>query len=193
MNNYYENYIERKMLPQSKGVFDFQVKSLQEDGIFAGYASVFGVLDSQSDIIEQGAFKASITNRTHEIKLLWQHDMREPIGVITTLKEDRLGLYIEGRLLVSQVARAAEAYALIKSGVVQGLSIGYSPVRFRYDEQKRIRHISQVDLWEVSLVTFPANAAAQITVIKSNDISTNQLRNLHIALDKALKSLSVFN
>jgi uncharacterized protein len=193
MNNYYENYIERKMLPQSKGIFDFQVKSLQEDGVFAGYASVFGVLDSQSDIIEQGAFKASINGRTHEIKLLWQHDMREPIGVITTLKEDALGLYIEGRLLVNQVARAAEAYALIKSGVVQGLSIGYSPVRFRYDENKRIRHISQVDLWEVSLVTFPANAAAQITVIKSDNISTNQLCNLNLALDKALKSLSVFN
>ena len=193
MNNYYENYIERKMLPQSKSIFDFQVKSLQEDGVFAGYASVFGVLDSQSDIIEQGAFKASIANRISEIKLLWQHDMREPIGVITTLKEDALGLYIEGRLLVNQVARAAEAYALIKSGVVQGLSIGYSPVRYRYDEQKRIRHISQVDLWEVSLVTFPANAAAQITVVKNGDISTNQLRNLHIALDKALKSLSVFN
>jgi HK97 family phage prohead protease len=187
MNNYYE----RKMLPQSKGVFDFQVKSLQEDGVFAGYASVFGVLDSQSDIIEQGAFRLSINGRTHEIKLLWQHDMREPIGVITTLKEDALGLYIEGRLLVNQVARAAEAYELIKSGVVQGLSIGYSPVRFRYDEKRKVRHISQVDLWEVSLVTFPANHAAQITVIKSDNISTNQLRNLHIALDKALKSLSV--
>ncbi len=169
----------------------FELKSLSEAGIFAGYASVFGVLDSQSDIIHHGAFKQTIAKRKAEIKLLWQHDMKQPIGVIEQLYEDANGLYIQGRLMINQVAKAAEAYDLIKNGVVEGLSIGYNVVRQHCDEQKNIRHIYQVDLWEVSLVTFPANSSAKITVIKGCNIPAhhNELHQLDYALDKALVAL----
>ncbi len=181
---------------QQHKTLTFELKSLDESGVFAGYASVFGVLDSQADIIERGAFKASIAGldgkgRIHEIKLLWQHDLKQPIGVIEVLREDAMGLYIQARLLVNQVAKAGEAYALIKSGVVGGLSIGYSVVRQRYDEKRKIRHITQVDLWEVSLVTFPANSAAKITVIKGAKYPECELQHLDFALNKALAALQL--
>jgi uncharacterized protein len=168
MDNFYNHNVNRSMLQQSAKTLQFEIKSLSPDGTFAGYASVFNVLDSQRDVIKVGAFSQTIKGRISEIKLLWQHNIGEPIGVIEELKEDSQGLYIRASLLLGKIARADEAYALIKAGVVRGLSIGYSPVRYRYDTPNRIRYISQVDLWEVSLVTYPANAAAQITVLKSD-------------------------
>jgi uncharacterized protein len=144
----------------------FSLKHLEENGVFAGYASVFDVVDSQRDVVLRGAFSDSLQQRQGEIKLLWQHDMREPIGIIEELREDDRGLYLKGRLLM-EVARAREAYALIKTGAVKGLSIGYSPRRYRVDPDSGVRMLAAVDLWEVSLVTFPANAAATVTVVKS--------------------------
>jgi uncharacterized protein len=164
------DFYERKVAPSMReakyceGVLS--LKHLEENGVFAGYASVFDVVDSQRDVVLRGAFTASLQERVGEIKLLWQHDMREPIGIIEELREDERGLYLKGRLLM-EVARAREAYALIKTGAVKGLSIGYSPRRFRTDPDSGVRMLAAVDLWEVSLVTFPANAAATVTVVKS--------------------------
>ncbi len=133
-------------------------------GRFAGYASVFGVTDSQNDIVERGAFAEAVALGGKKVKLLWQHDTKQPIGVLTHLKEDGLGLYVEGQLLLN-LTQGREAYALLKAGQVTGLSIGFTPLRVRRDKQG-VRRIQKVRLWEISLVTFPANASAGVTVVK---------------------------
>ena len=145
---------------------NFEIKSLSEDGVFAGYASVFGIIDSQSDIVEAGAFAEATARQGVGVKLLWQHDVQQPIGTIRRLSEDPFGLYIEAQLLLN-VTRGAEAHALLKAGAVQGLSIGFTPVKYRIDPSTGIRHLKAVRLWEVSLVTFPANEVARVTVVKA--------------------------
>ena len=144
--------------------FSLAVKSLGDDGRFAGYASVFGVLDNHRDVVMPGAFKLDEV-RKKQVKLLWQHRLDEPIGVIEELFEDENGLYVEGRLLL-EGERGREAYSMLKEGAIKGLSIGYRPVRDYVDVDTGIRHLEEVELWEVSLVTFPANEAAQVTVVK---------------------------
>lgn len=203
------NQIEHKVaLPAGERKhFDcaLEIKTLDGEGVFAGYASVFGVVDSQQDIILPGAFRATLTGRTSDIKLLWQHDMREPIGIVEELLEDANGLYVKGRLLL-EVTRAREAYTLLKQGVVSGLSIGYSPTRWKRDEKSGIRRLEALDLWEISLVTFPANEAARVTVVKhapldasgerqwNRALACGDVMRLATALDNAmitLKKLSV--
>ena len=168
-----------------------EIKSLDEQGRFAGYASLFGNVDNQKDVIERGAFTATLQAKTPtEIKLLWQHQMDEPIGQIETLFEDERGLYMEGRLLLS-VQRGREAYDLIKAGALEGLSIGYRPVDYQIDPQSGVRRIASVDLFEISLVTFPANEAAGITVVKGEDaLPPAQLVALNEALSQARGALS---
>ena len=172
---------ERKRLD-----FALELKSIDQQGRFAGYASVFNVVDSQRDIVLPGAFMQTVRGRAGEIKLLWQHQQDEPIGVFDRLFEDARGLYVEGRLLLG-VQRAMEAHSLLKAGAISGLSIGYSPVRYAIDAKTGVRRLSQVELWEVSLVTFPANEAANVTVVKQ--AMPYQLISLSDALDKALKAL----
>lgn len=167
-----------------------ELKSLDEQGRFAGYASLFGNIDNQKDVMERGAFSATLREKGTDIKLLWQHQMDEPIGHIERLFEDDKGLYIEGRLLLS-VQRGREAYDLIKAGALEGLSIGYRPDVYRLDPQTGVRHIIQVDLFEVSLVTFPANEAAGITVVKSDGaLPPSQLVALNDALSRAAAILN---
>lgn len=165
-----------------------QIKSLSEEGRFAGYASVFDVVDSQKDIIQRGAFAKTLRERKGSIKLLWQHQMDEPIGVIERIFEDVRGLYVEGRLLLS-VARAREAYDLVKAGALEGMSIGYTPVSFDYEPESGLRRIHEVSLWEISLVTFPANAQAGITVVKSGGEQPMLLK-LVESLDRAIHALA---
>ena len=175
---------ERKRLD-----FNLQVKSLDSAGRFAGYASVFDMVDSQKDIILRGAFAETLKGRVGDIKMLWQHQQDEPIGIFERMFEDTNGLYVEGKLLLD-VARAKEAYALLKEGAIGGLSIGYSPIKYRLNEKTGVRMLSAVELWEVSLVTFPANDAAKITVVKQT-IPTMQLVELSQALDRAIGALLV--
>lgn len=160
----------------------FEIKSIAADGTFEGYASVFGVIDSQRDRVHAGAFKASIQNRDKPVQLLWQHQWDKPIGVITSLFEDAHGLYLKGKLLLD-VAQAREAYALLKAGVVRGLSIGYSVKRSRRNIDSGIRELLELNLWEISLVTQPANEAAQVTVVKSR--VTDDMEGLMNAIDRA--------
>ncbi len=145
--------------------YDLELKSIDSEGRFAGYASVFNLVDSQRDIIRPGAFRQTLRERGRQIKLLWQHLFSEPVGKIEHIREDAHGLYVEGLLLLD-VARAREAHALLKAGAISGLSIGYTPVEFTIDPDTGVRRITRVDLWEISLVTFPANASAQITRVK---------------------------
>ena len=164
----------------------FEMKSLAADGTFEGYASVFGVIDSQRDRVHAGAFKASIKHREKPVQLLWQHQWDKPIGVITALFEDARGLYLKGKLLM-EVAQAREAYALLKAGVVRGLSIGYSVKRSRRNPDSGVRELLDLNLWEISLVTQPANEAAQVTVVKSR--ITDDMEALARAIDRAGVSL----
>lgn len=145
----------------------FELKSLDEKGVFTGYASVFGVVDSWDDVVLPGAFVESLTKRRPA--LLWQHRSEWPIGVWESMIEDQRGLLSVGRLLIDDLPRAREAYALLKAGAMDGLSIGYEVVNcdFVVREEKTIRQLRTVDLWEVSLVTFPANEDATVTGIKA--------------------------
>lgn len=192
----YDRKIGASMRERKRLQFPLEIKSIDAEGRFAGYASVFGVVDSQRDIILRGAFRETLAGRMAEIKLLWQHDMAEPIGVIERLFEDRHGLYVEGRLLL-EVARAREALSLMKAGAVSGLSIGYSPTRYTLDAETRIRRLSAVELWEVSLVTFPANDAARVTVVKARpttpakQLPDKDIISLVAALDKAREMLII--
>lgn len=127
--------------------------AVAEDGRIRGYASLFGLTDEGGDTVAPGAFAASLARRGKGVKLLWQHDPHQPIGVWETLREDARGLYVEGRLL-TELRQGAEAAALLKAGAVDGLSIGYRAVRAE-KQSGGGRRLVEVDLWEVSLVTFP--------------------------------------
>lgn len=142
----------------------FQIKAVSEDGLFSGYGSVFGVVDSYQEVVAPGAFKESLDGRVPA--LLWQHRSGEPIGVYTTVKEDNVGLHVEGKLAL-KTARGAEAYELLKMGAISGLSIGFVTREDSYDRVTGIRTLKKVDLWEVSLVTFPANDASRVATVKS--------------------------
>ncbi|MDD2742333.1 MAG: HK97 family phage prohead protease [Rhodocyclaceae bacterium] len=142
----------------------FKIKAVSEDGLFSGYGSVFGVVDSYKEIVAPGAFAESLQGRMPA--LLWQHRSAEPIGVYTSVKEDSIGLYVEGKLAL-KTARGAEAYELLKMQALNGLSIGFITREDSYDKVSSIRTLKKVDLWEVSLVTFPANDASRVARVKS--------------------------
>ena len=159
--------LERKGLP-------FEVKSIEEGGSFEGYAAVFGVKDAWGDIILAGAFKASL--REHKSKktmpsMLWQHRYDQPIGVWDAMQEDSHGLYVKGSLLL-KVQQGLEAYELLKAGALSGMSIGYIARDFSIDEKDYTRTIKRIDLYEASLVTFPANEGAQVVAVKAQGIKT---------------------
>jgi HK97 family phage prohead protease len=138
-------------------------------GAFDGYASVFGVVDSAGDMIMSGAFANSLQRRgASGVKMLWQHQASEPIGVWTKIVEDRRGLRVEGQLDLS-VTRAREALSLMRSGAVDGLSIGFKTKRATLDKQSGLRKLFEVDLWEISIVTFPALAQARIESAKRRE------------------------
>ena len=148
----------------------FEIKAVEEDGIFEGRGSVFGNVDSYKEIVAPGAFTDTLAAWKAQNRLppvLWQHRSGEPIGPHTDMEERADGLYVKGQLLVNDVQRAKEARALMKAKAVNGLSIGFVTREDTYDRVTGIRTLKKVDLWEVSVVTFPANPAAQISSVKS--------------------------
>lgn len=153
--------------------FALQIKATGEDGTVEGYGSVFDVEDSYSDVITAGAFKASLA--AHKSAgtmpaMLWQHDPEDPIGVWTDMVEDGKGLRVKGQLaLETQLGR--ETHALLKMGAITGLSIGFISKAWNFDQESGIRTLTEIDLWEVSLVTFPANTKARITAVKAADVA----------------------
>ncbi len=138
-----------------------------EDGTrtIEGFASVFNNVDSYSDIVVPGAFTKTIKGR--KPVMLWQHDSDEPIGVWDEVEEQKKGLYVKGRILETSMGN--DAYTLVKAGAITGMSIGYAAKKWEIDADKGVRKLTEVDLYEVSLVTFPANEKAQITRVKSED------------------------
>ena len=147
----------------------YEVKELEANGVFSGYASVFDIEDHYGDIIAPGAFKKSLSalkKKKRTPAMLWQHKTDEPIGVWTDFQEDDSGLLASGQLVLD-TQRGAEAYALLKAGAITGLSIGFNAVNSKVDKDSGKRILTEIDLWETSLVTFPANEKARIGSVRA--------------------------
>ena len=129
-----------------------------------GYASIFSIADKDQDIIEQGAFIKSI-NKIKNLKLLWQHDTKLPIGIISSITEDNYGLFMCA-YITHTTQKAQEAASLIEEGIIDSLSIGFIPNKVKTGA-KGAACIIEATLYEVSLVTFPANPMAKISYIKN--------------------------
>ena len=147
-------------------------------GIIRGYASLFGSIDLAGDRIEAGAFARSIARRgAAAVRMLWQHDPGRPIGAWTTIAEDAKGLLVEGRLALETIG-GREAHGLIKAGAVDGLSIGFRTERALngaegpHDRRARTaprRRLVEIDLWEISVVTFPMQERARVIELRTSD------------------------
>ena len=171
-----------------KKVLSLEIKQLGEmgHGVFSGYGSTFGNADRVGDIVEKGAFERSL--ETHKKNgtmpaMLLHHDMTRPIGRWIDMREDEHGLSVEGKLTMG-VRDADEAYALLKDGAINSMSIGYKVAREDYDHRTGINHLHEVELHELSLVTIPANAAAIVGAVKDADGNPN-IRELEAVLREA--------
>ncbi len=168
----------------------FQVKELGAGGTIAGYASVFDEIDAQSDVVAKGAFVKSLAKYKqgkNNPAMLWMHDTAEPIGVWTHVAEDARGLYVEGKLAI-KTQHGADAYELLKMGAITGLSIGYTAIKSIKDSKTKIRTLTEVELFEVSLVTFPANVLARVHTVKT-EINHNELQAIVMRLKNTARIL----
>ncbi|WP_170937350.1 MULTISPECIES: HK97 family phage prohead protease [Rhodomicrobium] len=139
---------------------------LAAHGAFEGYASLFGAEDQSRDLVMPGAFRASLARRgAQNIRMLFQHDPAEPIGAWDEIREDARGLYVRGRL-IEGVARAREILALLREGAIDGLSIGFRAQKALRDARTGQRRLVEIDLWEVSIVTFPMLPGARVSAVK---------------------------
>jgi len=151
--------------PTLADVFTPQTR-IEADGTVEGYASLFGAIDQARDMVVRGAFADTLKLRgPRRVPMLFQHDPSEPIGIWLELREDSHGLYARGRL-IPEVARARELLSLLRAGAVDGLSIGFRAARARIDPRTRVRSLIAVDLWEISIVTFPLLAGARVRAVK---------------------------
>jgi len=161
-----------------------------DGSIIEGYASLFGKADQGGDTVEAGAYAASLKRNAAKggnIKMLWQHDPAQPIGVWDDVREDAKGLWVKGRIL-NDVSRGREALALIDAGAIDGLSIGYRTVKSRKND-KGGRLLSELELWEVSLVTFPMLPDARVGA-KGDDPAATTLRDMAAVFTDARRYLA---
>lgn len=144
-----------------------EMKDMDEkSGSFVGYASVFDKLDNGGDIVVKGAFKGSLSKRkSANVRMLFQHDPNEVIGKWADLKEDDYGLLAQGQLNL-KVQRGAEMFALLEQKAIDGLSIGYRTIKAMPDKEKNARKLVELDLWEISVVTFPMNTDSRVGSVK---------------------------
>jgi len=164
--------------------------SVTEEGRIEGYASLFDAPDQSGDVVARGAYAASLTRLVAEgrrVKMLWQHDPAQPIGIWNEVREDARGLYVKGRLLES-VGRAREAMVLIAAGAIDGLSIGYRTLRATKGDKGR-RLLQELELWEVSLVTFPMLPSARVAA-KGERPADDALRDLAAVFDAARREMA---
>ena len=152
---------------------EIDIKEVQEDGTFSGFASTFGGKpDSYGDIVVAGAFAKTITKNGYGgngIKMLLGHDTTKVIGVWTSFAENSKGLLVQGKLAI-KTTLGSDVYELVKIGALNTMSIGYNVNSYEIEKQKdgkQIRYLKEIDLWEVSLVTFPANVNARVTGVKT--------------------------
>ncbi len=173
---------------KDRRIFKMQVKSFEqrknaaglEVGVIEGYGSVFGNLDYYNDIIKLGAFAKTITEKA-AFPILADHDSDRPIGMTTSLKEDHHGLSMVAEINL-EVQDGREKYSLLKQGAINGLSIGFQILKEEVDKAANIRTITEIRLWEISVVTFPANPAAEVTDVRN--ISDSHVM-AQLSLDRA--------
>ena len=167
--------------------------AVQDGHVIEGYASLFGAPDQGGDVVAKGAYAASLERIVAEgrsVKMLWQHDPAQPIGVWDEVREDGKGLWVKGRLL-PEVAKGREAAELVSAGAIDGLSIGYRTVKAAKNEQGQ-RVLTELELWEVSLVTFPMLPSARVAG-KSEMVTSDTdaaLRDMAAALRAARAELA---
>ena len=152
----------------------FTVKDFDDTTrIVKGYASVFNNEDSDKDVIQKGAFKRSIKalgpDGADRIKLLAQHKLDRPIGKMVVLKEDSNGLYMEAKFGTHR--DGDDYYKMAKEGIINEFSVGFQAVQKEANDNGG-NNISEIKLWEVSMVTIAANDEAVVTDVKSNSFST---------------------
>lgn len=175
---------ERKFHAPEAGI------TVSDGAVIEGYASLFGRRDQGGDVVQKGAYGASLkalAGAGRRVKMLWQHDPSRPIGVWDEVREDATGLYVKGRIL-TEVAQGREAAALLGAGAIDGLSIGYRTLRAERDGKGR-RLLAELDLWEVSLVTFPMLPEARVAA-KGDEAEPDTWRRLADLLDDAARSLA---
>ena len=146
----------------------FEIKRLTEDGQIEGFASIYSTRDQGYDVVQPGAFAASLEGG-RPVKMLWQHDPREPIGVWTKMEDRDEGLFAVGKVL-PEVKKGAEALTLLRAGAVDGLSIGYRATRVSFGEDEDgavVRFIEEAKLFEVSVVTFPMHEETRVVDVKN--------------------------
>lgn len=160
------------MMNKNTHAVPISIKEVSEEGIFEGYASIFGNVDLGGDVVVQGAFAESLKNNKQAnriIPMLWQHDRFEPIGAWLEIREDKKGLFVRGELM-KVTERARGAYELLKKKALGGLSIGFQVAAggAADDEQSHgVRKLFKLNLREISLVTMPMNEEAVVTAVKS--------------------------
>jgi HK97 family phage prohead protease len=148
---------------------ELDTKAVTEAGEFLGYASIFGNEDLGRDVVVAGAFTKSLARRpAGKVKMLRGHYTDEPIGVWTGLTEDSRGLKAQGKLILD-TTKGRETHALMRAGALDGLSIGFRTLKDKFDRTKGIRFVEEVDLVEISVVTFPANPKAVVSAVKSQE------------------------
>jgi HK97 family phage prohead protease len=149
---------------------------LKDGAVIAGYASLFGATDQGGDVVARGAYAGSLRRLAEagqRVKMLWQHDPSRPIGVWDEVHEDNRGLWVRGRLLLD-VQAGREAKALLEAGAIDGLSIGYRTLRAeKAAGGGRLLH--EIELWEVSLVTFPMLPEARVQAAADESDLARQL------------------
>jgi HK97 family phage prohead protease len=174
----------------------FETKAFGDGtGAFEGYASIFGNIDQGGDIVERGAFKDIVKGRDGRVKVLYQHNMRDPIGVAEVAQDDK-GLKFTGQLILES-ASARGAYALMKGGALDGMSIGFDVLPGGAEIMKSgVRKLTALKLWEISPVTFGMNGLAGIDSVKSaGQITTERefesfLRDAGFSKSQALQLVS---
>lgn len=164
---------------------------IDANGTVEGYASLFGEVDAARDMMMPGAFAQTLRQRDiRRVPMLFQHDPAEPIGIWLELREDFRGLYARGRL-IPDVRRAAEVLALLRAGTSDGLSIGFRTVKGRLDPKTRIRKLDAVDLWEISIVTFPLLAGARVRAVKEARFPSRPLSFARARAEREWRGVSV--
>ena len=184
-----QSALERKDMQAGMGLRVVDGDGAEGLGI-EGYASLFGKRDQGGDVVVKGAYAASLKRLSQggrAVKMLWQHDPRQPIGIWDEVREDAMGLWVKGRLL-PQVEKGHEAAALLAAGAIDGLSIGYRTVRAERDGKGQ-RLLQELELWEVSLVTFPMLPEARVAA-KGDELDADTWRSVAQVLNRAAEAMT---
>lgn len=160
------------------------IDEMSDEGIIKGYASVFGNMDSDGDVIEKGAYTKTLNENKERIKFLWQHRMDKPLGKVMDISQDDRGVPFSAK--ISDTALGNDAKTLIKDGVLNEFSVGFMPIKYEEKTDSKGRYdgliIREVKLYEFSLVTLAANDQAVMTDYKSKDKPEEILNSIDIIL-----------